>query len=87
MATRRPSTSERSGNRKRALVEPEELPWISYLPSVIKVLRDIVLLVVGVWGIVHETITPKPDPQLIILFGTMVGLPAFIRADERSKPK
>jgi len=35
-------------------------------------------------GIVHETFSTGPErPILIALFGTMIGLPAFLRADEK----
>ena len=49
--------------------------------------RDTVLFAVGLFGILHETLFVKVQrPELLILFGAMVGLPAFLRSDElRSK--
>jgi NhaP-type Na+/H+ or K+/H+ antiporter len=47
-------------------------------------LRDVVLFVCGIAGIAHETlVSPVPDPSLLILFGGMAGLPAFLRKDEK----
>lgn len=49
-----------------------------------KVTRDGVLFLVGLGGIVHETvIADQADPTLVLLFAAMVGLPAFLRTDER----
>ena len=46
--------------------------------------RDAVLFIAGIAGIAHETIAVKVErPALLILFGAMVGLPAFLRLDER----
>ncbi len=48
--------------------------------------RDVVLFVVGLAGIVYVTVTDGGDrPTLLILFGGMVGLPAFLRVDEKKK--
>lgn len=45
--------------------------------------RDLVLFVFGLAGIVYETVVDQSDrPTLLILFGAMVGLPAFLRVDE-----
>lgn len=50
--------------------------------------RDITLFVIGIAGIIHETAFTGVDrPGLLVLFGAMVGLPAFLRTDERSKTK
>jgi hypothetical protein len=39
----------------------------------------------GLLGIFHETvISPSSDPQLLLLFAAMCGLPAFIQRDERN---
>lgn len=47
-------------------------------------IRDIALFVGGLLGVVHETVVePKADPQLLLLFAAMMGLPAFLRGDER----
>lgn len=48
--------------------------------------RDGVLFVVGLAGIAHETVVMNAErPSLLVLFAGMVGLPAFIRKDERGK--
>jgi hypothetical protein len=42
------------------------------------------LFVTGLLGILHETFISGVDrPGLLVLFGAMVGLPAFLRNDER----
>lgn len=42
---------------------------------------------VGILGIVYETVVVHGDrPTLLVLFGAMVGLPAFLRTDEKVKP-
>jgi hypothetical protein len=51
-----------------------------------KVTRDGLLFVVGLAGIAYETVVVHVDrPVLLALFGGMVGLPAFFRADEKRK--
>lgn len=48
--------------------------------------RDAALFLAGLGGIAHETLVSKIDrPGLLVLFGAMVGLPAFLRGDERDK--
>lgn len=48
------------------------------------VARDVVLFLAGLAGIAHETlVSATPDTSLLFLFGGMVGLPAFMRRDER----
>lgn len=38
----------------------------------------------GLLGVVYETVATQVDrPVLLALFGAMMGLPFFIRADER----
>lgn len=47
-------------------------------------IRDVILFFGGLGGVVHETVlTAKADPQLLLLFAAMMGLPAFLRSDER----
>lgn len=49
-----------------------------------RISRDTVLFGGGMLGIIHETLISKIDrPNLLLLFAAMVGLPAFLRADER----
>lgn len=52
----------------------------------LRVSRDSILFAVGLLGIAYETILEGGDkPTLLILFGAMVGLPAFLRTDEKAK--
>ena len=57
-----------------------------------RITRDGTLFVFGLAGIVYETVINNGDnPTLLILFGAMCGLPAFLHADElankRAAPK
>ena len=48
--------------------------------------RDVLLIVAGLAGIFHETVlAATPRDSLLVLFGAMIGLPAFLHADERKK--
>lgn len=49
--------------------------------------RDGVLFVSGLAGVFHETVISNANerPTLLLLFATMIGLPAFLRADEKKK--
>lgn len=41
----------------------------------------------GMAGVFHETVISSAErPTLLILFAAMMGLPAFLRADERKEP-
>jgi len=49
-------------------------------------IRDVVLCIAGLLGIAHETlIAAAPREVLLLLFGAMIGLPAFLHVDERRK--
>lgn len=49
--------------------------------------RDSVLFVVGLAGVLHETLISQAErPTLLLLFAAMVGLPAFLRGDEKNQP-
>lgn len=51
-----------------------------------RITRDGILFVTGLLGIAYETLANNGDnPTLLILFGAMCGLPAFLMADERHK--
>lgn len=51
-----------------------------------RISRDTVLFVVGLAGIAYETLFMNAErPTLLILFGAMVGLPAFLKSDERRR--
>ena len=48
--------------------------------------RDLTLFVGGLAGVIHETVfTDLERPALLILFAAMMGLPAFLRSDERTR--
>lgn len=50
--------------------------------------RNTVLFVVGLLGVAHETLVNESDrPTLLLLFAAMIGLPAFLSADERKPPE
>jgi hypothetical protein len=49
-----------------------------------KISRDGVLFFGGLAGVFHETVIAESErPTLLFLFATMIGLPAFLRADEK----
>jgi hypothetical protein len=43
-------------------------PWLT-------VLRDLLLLGVGIFGILYQLVTGKTDPALLVVFTTMLGIP------------
>ena len=49
--------------------------------------RDILLFFGGMGGVFHETVirTAAERPTLLLVFATMMGLPAFLRHDEAKK--
>ena len=52
----------------------------------VRLTRNTVLFVVGLAGVAHETLVTNADrPTLLLLFAAMIGLPAFIGADERTQ--
>lgn len=54
----------------------------------LRVTRDGVLFVAGLIGIAYETVIAQTDrPTLLILFGGMIGLPAFLNKDEKAQAK
>lgn len=49
-----------------------------------KLTRDAILFAAGLAGLVHETVIAATErPTLIIAFLAMMGLPAFLRTDEK----
>lgn len=49
-----------------------------------KNVRDIVLFVAGIAGVFHETVMAATErPTLLLMFAAMMGLPAFLRTDEK----
>lgn len=50
--------------------------------------RDSVLFSAGLAGVFYCTVFDKADrPTLLLLFGAMMGLPAFLRTDDQVKSK
>jgi hypothetical protein len=63
------------------VAEKKGRPWWRKLFA--KATRDVVIFSTGIVGIVHEIFFANTDrPTLIILFGAMIGLPAFLHFDE-----
>lgn len=54
-------------------------------------IRDILLFMGGLSGVVVLTVAwlkgHDPNQPLMLLFGSMMGLPVFLRADEKDKDK
>lgn len=49
-------------------------------------IRNITLFVGGLAGVLHETVVSTAErPTLLILFAAMMGLPAFLQADQNRK--
>jgi hypothetical protein len=47
-------------------------------------LRDGILFFAGLLGVAHQTLYAKqPNVELLVVFGSMMGLPAFLRKDEK----
>lgn len=47
--------------------------------------RDIILFFGGLAGVFNETVlTTTERPTLLILFAAMMGLPAFLRSDDKN---
>ena len=50
----------------------------------IHITRDAVLFVIGLAGVVYETIGDGPGrPALLAVFAGMIGLPVFLRLDSK----
>ena len=55
-------------------------------PSLLKVLRSVALFTVGIGGVIYEIVVDHTErPTLLILLGAMVGLPAFLKTDEKRR--
>lgn len=58
----------------------------TWLNQKVKISRDGILFLVGILGIIHEVFLTSLDrPDILILFLALVGLPAFLRGDERKE--
>ena len=50
--------------------------------------RDILLFSGGMAGVFHETVVSQTErPTLLLMFAAMMGLPAFLRADEKKEER
>ncbi len=50
--------------------------------------RDSLLFLAGLAGVAHETLIANVErPTLLLLFAAMIGLPAFLRHDEKKNEK
>lgn len=55
-------------------------------PTFIQI-RTAILFVCGLAGVAYETLVAGGDrPTLLILFAAMLGLPLFLRTDEKLQP-
>lgn len=53
-----------------------------------KNVRDVVLFLAGLAGVFHETVIAATErPTLLLMFAAMMGLPAFLRTDERERER
>jgi len=51
-------------------------------------LRDVLLFFGGIAGVVNEAIFQDVErPTLLLLYAAMMGLPAFLRSDERDRER
>lgn len=51
-----------------------------------KIGRDSMLFGGGLAGVFHETVIAEVErPSLLVLFAAMLGLPAFLRSDEKKE--
>lgn len=52
-----------------------------------KNVRDIMLFFCGLAGVFYETVLSTVErPTLLLMFAAMMGLPAFLRTDEKPPP-
>lgn len=53
-----------------------------------RITRDLILFVGGFAGIVYETLVERADrPALLAVFAGMLGLPLYLRRDEKRDDK
>lgn len=74
--------------RKRSLPpEPEQTRRDpSKLVSDWRIIRDVAICIVALIGVIHETYFTNFDrPALLALFGAMMGLVAYLRANGHGK--
>lgn len=62
------------------------MPARSVSTRTLRTLRSAILFAVGIAGIVYEIVVDHGErPTLLILLAAMVGLPAFLSADEKRR--
>lgn len=75
---------EKNTPEKKDKDQEEEKSGLPTLDYKWKVVRDILLFFGGMIGVANEAFfQATTDPTLLILFGAMMGLPAFLRKDEK----
>lgn len=53
----------------------------------LRISRDSILFIAGLAGVAYETLVGQGErPTLLLLFAAMIGLPAFLRGDEKHQP-
>jgi hypothetical protein len=51
-----------------------------------RIFQNVVVPIIGVVGILHETFISHIDrPGLLVLYGAMIGLPAFVAQDQKRR--
>lgn len=61
-----------------------EQRWLCLRDYVWPFARDVLLFIVGLAGVVHEiAVAGLERPTLLALLAAMMGLPLFLRADDR----
>lgn len=62
--------------------------WGNYQMPAWKNVRDVVLFFSGLAGVFYETVISVSErPTLLLMFAAMMGLPAFLRTDEKPPPR
>jgi hypothetical protein len=50
--------------------------------------RDRAIFLTGLAGVIYETLVSEAErPALLVLFASMLGLPAFLRRDEKEEER
>ncbi|MEO5875531.1 MAG: hypothetical protein ABIS86_17075 [Streptosporangiaceae bacterium] len=44
------------------------------------VVRDVVCLVLGIWGVIHEELSGKANPMVLAIYGIFMVAPGLIAA-------
>lgn len=61
---------------------------VSISETRLRITRDGVMFTTGLLGVVHETVISGIErPALLLMFGGMMGLPAFLHKDEKEQAK